>query len=56
MRARFDRTAVDTHDARGGAKKCARNRKRFSFRLGGEFEQVGVIARRAQTRFGDFQA
>src|ERR1700757_786368 len=55
-RPRFNWTAVYADDARGCAEKRAAYRDIFAFGRGGDLEQVGVIADRAQTRLGDFKA
>jgi len=55
VRPRFHRPAVDAHDPRGRTEKGAADRDRFPFAGGGQFEHVGIIARRAQTRFADLQ-
>ena len=56
VRARFHRAAVDVHDPRRCAEKCSGDGNCFAFRGGGEFEEISVIAHRAQARFRYFQA
>ena len=56
MRARFDRPVVNADDARRGAEKRPGDGNCFPFGDRGKFEQIGVIARRAEPRFRDLQA
>ena len=56
VRPGFDRAAVDVHDARRGAEKCAGNGDRLALRHDREFQQVGVIARCAKSRLGHLEA
>ena len=53
-RSRFDGTAVDADDARSRAEERTGDGNIFSFARRGEFEQIRVIAGRAQTRLVNF--
>src|SRR6267143_6543311 len=52
---RFHRSGIDANDSWSNSKKGAANGNVFSFRAGRKFQHVGIIAGRAQPRFGDFQ-
>src|SRR6267142_6382482 len=54
--SRFYRTAVNTYNSGSGAEESATNRNNLSFARSGQFEHIGIISSRAQTRFAHFQA
>jgi len=56
LRPCFHRSGIDANDSWSNPKKCAANGYVFSFRAGRKFQHVGIIAGRAQPRFGDFQS
>src|SRR5437762_9152202 len=56
LRACFHRSGIDANDSWSNSKKCAADGYIFSFCAGRKLQHVGIIAGRAQPRFGNFQS
>src|SRR5260370_29482573 len=54
VRAGFDWSTVHAHNPRSRAEKCAADRNNLSFSIGGQLNQIGIIAGRAQSCLGHF--